>query len=70
MMEKAVMWAVQKVVEDDIDDSVTMAALMGAGLDSAAFAAMGVSSTAAVAAGAITGAGLKVAKKMRKGEGK
>lgn len=68
-MEKAVMWAVQKVVEDDIDDSVTMAALMGAGFDSAAFAAMGVPGAAAVVAGAVTGAGLKVAKKMRKGEG-
>lgn len=64
-MEKVVTWAIQKAVED-VDGSVTMAALLGAGLDSAAFAAIGIPSGAAVAAGAATGAGFNIARKLRK----
>jgi hypothetical protein len=66
-MEKAVIWAVQKAVED-VDDSVAMAALLGAGLDSATFVALGVDSKTAVVAGAATGAGMKICKKLREGE--
>lgn len=67
MIEKVVSWAVQKGMED-VDDSVTMAALLGAGLDSAAFAAMGVPPGAAIVAGAATGAGVNVYRKIRGGE--
>lgn len=68
MIEKVVSWAVQKVIEEDIDSSVTTAALLGAGLDSAAFVAAGVPSSQAVVAGAATGAGFNVYRKLRKGE--
>lgn len=65
MMEKVVTWAIAKAVEDGIDNSVTTAALMGAALDAATFTALGVPATGAVVAGAVTGAGLNVAKKIR-----
>jgi hypothetical protein len=68
MIEKVVSWAIQKTVEEETGDSVTTAALLGAGLDSAAFTAIGVPGKAAVAAGAVTGAGLHVCKKIREGK--
>lgn len=68
MMEKVVAWAVNKVVTEDIETGVTTAALMGAALDSAAFAAIGVPGTGAVVAGAATGAGHHFYKKMREGK--
>jgi hypothetical protein len=67
MMEKVVTWAISQAVED-IDDSVTTAALMGAALDTATFSALGVPPTGAIVAGAATGVGLNVVKKIRKGE--
>jgi len=67
MMEKVVTWAIAKAVED-VDDSVTTAALLGAALDTATFSAIGVPATGAVIAGAATGVGLNVARKMMKGE--
>jgi hypothetical protein len=67
-MEKVVTWAISKAVEE-VDDSVTTAALLGAALDAATFSAIGVPTTGAVIAGAATGVGLNVARKMRKGEG-
>jgi hypothetical protein len=66
MMERLVTWAITRAVEDEIDDSVAMAALMGAALDTATFAGLGVPATGAVVAGAVTGASLNVAKKIRK----
>lgn len=66
-MEKVVTWAIAKAVED-VDDSVTTAALMGAALDTATFSAIGVSATGAVIAGAATGVGFNVARKMTKGK--
>lgn len=66
-MEKVVTWAIAKAVED-IDDSVTTAALMGAALDTATFSAIGVPATGAVIAGAATGVGFNVARKMTKGK--
>lgn len=68
MMEKVVTWAIAKAVED-VDDSVTTAALLGAALDAATFSAIGVPATGAVIAGAATGVGMNVARKMRKGGG-
>ena len=65
MMERVVTWAITKAVEEEIDDSVVMAALMGAALDTATFVALGVPPTGAVMAGAVTGAGFNVAKKIR-----
>lgn len=64
-MEKVVTWAISRAVED-VDDSVTTAALMGAALDAATFSALGVPGTGAVVAGAATGVGLNVARKMMK----
>lgn len=66
MMEKVVTWAIARAVED-VDDSVTTAALMGAALDTATFSAVGVPATGAVIAGAATGVGLNVARKVMKG---
>ena len=68
-MEKVVTWAISRAVED-VDDSVTTAALMGAALDAATFSALGVPGTGAVVAGAATGVGLNVARKMMKKEEK
>lgn len=68
MIEKVVTWTVQKVIEEDIDSSVTTAALLGATLDSAAFATVGVPANAALVAGAATGAGLNICRKLRKGK--
>lgn len=68
MMEKVVTWAIARAVED-VDDSVATAALMGAALDTATFSAIGVPATGAVIAGAATGVGLNVARKLRKDEG-
>ena len=68
-MEKVVTWAISRAVED-VDDSVTTAALMGAALDAATFSALGVPGTGAVVAGAATGVGLNVARKMTKKEEK
>lgn len=67
MIEKVVGWALQKVVEDEVDDSVATAALVGVALDSAAFKAMGLPGAGAVAAGAISGAAPKVVKMLRNG---
>ena len=66
MIEKVVGWAINKVVTEEIDTSVTMAALMGAALDSAAFVALGVPNGKAVVAGAATGAGHHLYKKIKK----
>lgn len=66
-MEKVVTWAIAKAVED-VDDSVTTAALMGAALDTATFSAIGVPATGAVIAGAATGVGFNVARKVTKGK--
>lgn len=66
-MEKVVTWAISRAVED-VDDSVMTAALMGAALDTATFSALGVPATGAVVAGAATGVGLNVARKMMKKE--
>lgn len=66
-MEKVVTWAIAKAVED-VDDSVTTAALMGAALDTATFSAIGIPATGAVIAGAATGVGFNVARKMTKGK--
>lgn len=66
-MEKVVSWAVAKVFEEEIDNSVTTAALLGATLDAATFTAMGVPPGGAAVAGAATGVGLNVIKKIRKG---
>lgn len=68
-MEKVVTWAISRAVED-VDDSVTTAALMGAALDAATFSAIGVPATGAIVAGAATGVGLNVARKMMKKEEK
>jgi hypothetical protein len=68
-MEKVVTWAISRAVED-VDDSVTTAALMGAALDTATFSALGVPATGAIVAGAATGVGLNVARKMMKKEEK
>lgn len=68
MIEKVATWAINKVVTEDIDPSLTTAALMGAALDSAAFVAMGASGTGAVVAGAVTGAGHHLYKKLKEGE--
>lgn len=67
MIEKVVTWAIAKVVEEEIDDSVVTGALLGAALDTAAFTAIGVTGPAAVVGGAITGASLNVIRKVRKG---
>lgn len=65
MIEKVVGWAVAKVVEEEIDDSVFMAALLGVALDSAAFRAVGLPPTGAVMAGAVTGAAHNIYRKTR-----
>lgn len=65
MIERALGWALQRVVEDEVDDSVTTAAVMGVALDAAAFKAMGLPAAGAVAAGAASGAGPKILKKLR-----
>lgn len=67
MIEKVVGWALQKVVEDEVDDSVATAALVGVALDSAAFKAMGLPGAGAVAAGAVSGAAPKIVKMLRSG---
>jgi hypothetical protein len=67
-MEKAVTWAVQRVIEEDVDGSLAMAALLGATLDSATFTGIGVPPETAIVAGALTGAGLKVCKMVRGGK--
>lgn len=64
-MEKVVGWAINKAVTEEIETSVTTAVLMGAALDSAAFAALGVPGTGAVVAGAATGAGHHLYKKAK-----
>lgn len=66
-MEKVVTWAISKAVEE-VDDSVTTAALLGAALDAATFSAIGVPATGALIAGAATGVGVNVVRKMRKGD--
>lgn len=66
-MEKVVTWAIAKAVED-VDDSLTTAALMGAALDTATFSAIGLPATGAVVAGAATGVGLNVVRKVWKGD--
>lgn len=66
MMEKVVTWAISKSVEE-VDDSVVTAALLGASLDAATFSAIGVPATGAAIAGAATGVGLNVARKVMKG---
>lgn len=65
-MDKIVTRAIQKVAEE-ADSSVTMAALLGAGLDSAAFAAAGAPPGVATAAGAAMGAAPKIYEKIRRG---
>jgi len=67
MMEKVVTWAIAKAVED-VDDSLATAALLGAALDTATFSAIGIPATGAVVAGAVTGVGFNVARKMKKGQ--
>lgn len=67
MIEKVVGWALQKVVEEEVDDSVATAALVGVALDSAAFKAMGLPGTGAVVAGAVSGATPKIVKMIRNG---
>lgn len=66
-MEKVVTWAISKGVEE-IDGSVTTSALLGAALDSATFSAIGVPTTGAIVAGAVTGAGFNVARRLRRGD--
>jgi hypothetical protein len=65
MMEKVVGWAINKVVTEEIETSIATAALMGAALDSAAFTAIGVPGGTALAAGAATGAGHHLYKRIR-----
>lgn len=65
MIEKAIGWALQRVIEEEVDDSVTTAALLGVALDTAAFKAIGLPGASAVIAGAVSGAGPRVIKKMR-----
>lgn len=67
MMEKVVTWAISRAVED-VDNSLTTAALMGAALDAATFSAIGLPATGAVVAGAATGVGLNVVRRVRKGD--
>lgn len=67
MMEKVVTWAISRAVED-VDNSLTTAALMGAALDTATFSAIGLPATGAVVAGAATGVGLNVVRRVRKGD--
>ena len=64
MIERVVGWAIQKVVED-VDDSLTTAALLGVALDTAAFKAIGLPGASAIVAGAVSGAGPRAIKKMR-----
>jgi hypothetical protein len=68
MMEKIASWAIGKVVTEEVDDSVTTAALVGVALDTATFSAMGLPAKGAVAAGAATGIGTHLYKKARKGK--
>lgn len=65
MIEKVVTWAIAKVVEDEIDDSLFMAVLLGVALDSAAFKTAGLPASGAVVAGATTGAVRNIYKKTR-----
>jgi hypothetical protein len=65
MMEKVVTWAISKAVTEDVDTSITMAVLMGAALDSVTFAAIGMPGRTAFAAGAATGAGHHLYKKLK-----
>src|ERR1044072_3898889 len=68
MMEKVVTWAIAKAVED-VDDSVTTAALMGAALDTATFSAIGGPATGAVIAWGASGGRLKVGRTQTSGGG-
>lgn len=65
MIERALGWALQKVVEDEVDDSMATAAAMGVVLDTAAFKAMGLPAAGAMAAGAASGVAPKVLRKIR-----
>jgi hypothetical protein len=65
MMEKVVTWAINKAVTEDVDTGITVAALMGAALDGATFVALGVPGRTAFAAGAATGAGHHLYKKIK-----
>lgn len=65
MIEKVVTWAIAKVVEEEIDDSVLMATLLGVLLDTAAFKAVGLPTSGAMAAGGATGAAHSIYKKTR-----
>lgn len=65
-MERVVTWAIQEGMKD-IDGSVTMAALLGVGLDSASLVAAGFPPEGALVAGAAIGAGPKVVNKLRGG---
>lgn len=65
MIEKVVTWAIANVIEEEIDDSVLMAALLGVLLDTAAFKTVGLPTTIAMGAGAVTGAAHSIYKKTR-----